>query len=125
MTTTTSNNYSIAQRSYAIRAYGLRPSTAHDFYFDGVKRNEDCQQITRAKGDTIITTAGGEASFTFFLSYQIPSDTEFSDYISYTQALNNLAGDKIIKLVSLDGNSVATSKITYQIELSTTEYFGS
>ena len=86
-------------RAFVFEAYGLRPNTKHDFYFDGTLNNSACQPYGKNRGDNIISDGNGYAKFTFYYSSGI---TIVDSYSALQAALNNVVGDKKCELVSTE-----------------------
>lgn len=50
---------------FKIKIKGLKPQTQHDFYFENIKRNQDCVPNGGDLGDDLITDNRGRLDFDF------------------------------------------------------------
>jgi hypothetical protein len=60
--------------AYRIEITGLKPSTVHNFTFEGLNRNVDCRQDGKSLGDPLVSGADGRLSFHFHFSAATESE---------------------------------------------------
>lgn len=59
-------NTTLVNQVFSITAYGLKPSTAHDFYAAGVKKNTRVRPFGGKLGDPLVTDASGTLVFNYY-----------------------------------------------------------
>ena len=102
-------NYSDGQ-TFTISVVGLKASTQHNFFFDGVNLTTKCRMIgTTALGSGLISSETGTIDFEFFYDAGVaPAVSEFQT----TNNINNqIASNKLIRISSSDDTSSAIGLI--------------
>jgi hypothetical protein len=107
------------EQAFNLVATGLKPGTVHRAFLNGINVTGFCKQVGRSYGSGLITEygppsrsivpidstkSGGEIYFTFYYTAEIDATTPVEQAGA---AANLIAGQRILRIVSDDGKSVA------------------
>lgn len=92
------------EQQFNVVITGLRPSTAHTFYFEGTDQTSKCKQAGGVLGSGLQTDANGVLDFVFYYNSDIESNTTLTSSLASTDMT---AGVKNISVTNADGTSSA------------------
>lgn len=102
--------YILSEQQFKFVIPGLKPSTQHFFYFDGIDKSADCAPEYGKIGNSLFSDENGEIAFTFFYKSSIVGTTDVKSELADT---DRVAGVKKIVVTSSDDSSRAESTITF------------
>lgn len=91
-----------AEQAFDVHITGLRPSTDHKFYMEGVDKTANCKQVGRILNGGLQSDANGELQFTYYYYPTIQSVDVTSEAAAATQMI---AATKAVKIENTDGSS--------------------
>lgn len=112
------------EQAFDLTVTGLKPGTVHRAFLNGVDVTSYCKQVGNAYGAGLIssvgppaasiasidaTKSGGEIYFTFYYTSEVAASTPV-EQAGATAGL--IAGQRILKIVSADGKSIAEVAFT-------------
>ena len=100
-----------AQR-FQISVVGLKPNTIHRFVFDGSDNTSKCSQTRNNTTNTsgLLSDANGTLNFDFYYDAGI-SEVALTDLEQRNKLISAIAGTKVFRIESNDGNSSASGMI--------------
>lgn len=104
-----SSNYILAEQAIQATVYGLKPSTVHKVFLEGVDVTDMCKQDSRLLGDGLLSNIYGLITFTFYFS---PSLNPTTDVEKAAAIASLVAGPKVLTVKSTDSSSTATVNVS-------------
>jgi len=108
-TESVNSNYILAEQAIQVTVYGLKPSTMHKVFLEGVDVTDMCKQDSRLLGDGLLSNIYGLITFTFYFS---PSLNPTTDVEKAAAIASLIAGPKVLTVRSTDSSSTATVNIS-------------
>jgi hypothetical protein len=108
---TPDTNVIAEDQAFVIRCTGLRPSTSHKLYVDGVDKTSVCKQDGKLLGAGLDTDSNGELVFTYHYYPTIETVNETTGGAAKTEMK---ASTLSIKITDTSEKSTASSQITVQ-----------
>jgi len=110
----------VDSQTFVITVYGLKPSTAHTFTFDGTNQTSKCENVliegyipvnvSTGLGNGLTSSTGGTMVFKFY--YDAGIDEGASAYTDRVRLASTAIGNKTYTVASSDGLSKATGTIS-------------
>ena len=107
-----SGGYISDAQKFQISVVGLKPNTMHKFFFDGADNTSKCSQNRNSTTNTagLLSDANGTLNFEFYYDAGI-SEVAITDVEQRNKLIAAIAGTKIFRIESNDGNSSSTGVI--------------